>query len=292
MLRLTPDSAAVTLATGNGATAAYTNNGSLYLYKPIRPGTFKVKTTLTDATVVVGVNDGLGKISGTGIAAGATINYTTGAVSITFSANVANATAITTEYFYDSEQYEDGIRGVEFDISQVPVVARAHPITFKYSVQSGMVANAHLAIDVQDTLAQLAAQYLKIERDYRLIRAIVNSSTAAATLNFDATMTGITYDRRSRYSELELKVSRAMSIIQTAMGRGSVDRVLAGTNAADILMQARSFQAVPVNAPIGAHVIGTLMDGTVTVIKIPNNNVLDANRIHSATRGTRPGMRR
>jgi hypothetical protein len=76
-----------------------------------------------------------------------------------------------------------------------------------------MVASAHLAIDVQDTLAQLAAQYLKIERDYRLIRAIVNSSTADTTLNFDATMTGITYDRRSRYSELELKVSRAMSII-------------------------------------------------------------------------------
>jgi hypothetical protein len=243
---------------------------------------------LINATVVVALNNGLGKISGTGITTG-TINYTTGAVAITFFANVANATAITTEYFYDSEQYEDGIRGVEFDISQVPVVARAHPITFKYSVMSGMVASAHLAIDVQDTLAQLAAQYLKIERDYRLIRAIVNSSTAEPTLNFDATMSGITYDRRSRYSEVELKVSQAISLIQGAMGRGSVDWVLAGNNAANLLMQSRSFQAVPVNAPIGAHVIGTLMDGTVTVIKVPNSNVLDANRVQFGYKGYMAG---
>jgi hypothetical protein len=73
------------------------------------------------------------------------------------------------------------------------------------------------------------------------------------------------------------------------MGRGSVDWVLAGTNAADILMHSRSFQAVPVNAPIGAHVIGTLFDGTVTVIKALDSRIMDPDRIRFGYKGYMAG---
>jgi hypothetical protein len=47
-------------------------------------------------------------------------------------------------------------------------------------VAAGLAASAHLAIDVQDTLAELAGQYLKVERDNKLVWLINNAAAAQA----------------------------------------------------------------------------------------------------------------
>jgi len=78
------------------------------------------------------------------------------------------------------------------------------------------------------------------------------------------------FDRRSFYGEIELKLDAAESEIQSVNGRGGVDWVLCGRNAANIFRNARGFRSTPSVAPIGAHVIGTLRDGTVTVVKSLN----------------------
>lgn len=247
------------LGTGDGTTTNFTGtiNGTLV---PIRPRT---------VSVIVGsvslVDDGNGNIVGNG--GSGTVNYATGAFDVTFAAAPANAADIVVEYCYSSEQAEETIRTVEFNLNLIPVKAKRHPLRFKHSVDAGLAANAHLAIDVGDTLSQLMGQYIKVERDNKVVQLINRNATPNATLNFDADTTGLSYDKRSFYGEIELKLDQAESLIQAQNGKGSVDFVICGANAANVFRNCRGFRETPQVAPIGAHEIGTLRDGTVTVIK-------------------------
>lgn len=77
------------VGTGNGSTTNFTHTA---VHLAVVPGT----VTIT-AGAVVATDDGNGVLSGTGIAAG-TINYATGAVSITYSAAPVSSLALTMAY--------------------------------------------------------------------------------------------------------------------------------------------------------------------------------------------------
>jgi hypothetical protein len=214
------------------------------------------------------VDNSSGTITGTGITG--TIDYNTGALSVTFTAAPANAAAILAQYRFSSEVNGTSIRKVNFDLSLVPVKADLYPVGVDYSVAAQLAAQSHLAIDVQQTLTDLAVTAVKIERDNRLINEIKGAATADTSINFNADMTSVQYDKRTKYGEIELKLSEAVSNIQGALGRGGVDYVLCGQNAANVFQQSRGFRPEAITAPIGSHKIGTLNDGTVSVIKVVN----------------------
>lgn len=96
--------AAEVIETGDGATKAFT--GSL-ANAPVEPGT----ATITDG-VETFADDGCGRLSGDAGGSG-TINYKTGAYSITFNANVVNLTNVTAGYV----TAVDGVLDTEVDTS-------------------------------------------------------------------------------------------------------------------------------------------------------------------------------
>jgi hypothetical protein len=148
------------------------------------------------------------------------------------------------------------------------VQAKIHPLKFTYSVAAGLAASAHLAIDVQDTLAELAGQFMKNERDNQVVRLINQNATdySTSTLGFDATPL-MYFDRQSKYSDIQIKIDEGEALIQSKMGRGGVSWMLCGRNVANLMRQTKGFTPAPVIAPIGAHVIGYTRDGTVPVVK-------------------------
>lgn len=277
------------LGTGDGATTAFsgTPTGALL---PVRPGTVVIEEYDPVANVIKSraVDDGNGNIVGVGIDTGSTIDYATAATVVNFLTAPAIGCIVRLTYCYSAEESCENIRAVEFDIREQEVKAKMHPITFKYTVSAGLAAKAHLAIDVQDTLSQLAAQYIKIERDEKLVKLIAANATPHTTLNFDATPPA-GYQRNAFYGEIELKLDEAESLIQETQGRGGVDFVLCGRNAAGLFRNVRGFEAVPNEAPIGPHIIGTLRDGTVTVVKIINSNVLGPNEFVFGYKGYMAG---
>lgn len=258
----TGDAAATTIA---GLTGATTTLAPI----PVRPGTVVVY----GGNVALGQDDGNGNLLGVGAdpakLSGGTINYATGAIVGTFAAAPANLRAITVKYRYDSEVTASNIRELEIQLSLVPVTAESHPLRVKWSTQAQLAAAAHLDLDIPDTLANLVASFIRQERDIFLINQIIAAATADSNLNFDATPP-TNYSRLARYAEIELKLNYAESQIQAALGRGGVSWVLCGTNAADIWRNCNGFEPTDVVAPIGPHVIGTLRDGTVKVIKVPS----------------------
>jgi hypothetical protein len=117
-------------------------------------------------------------------------------------------------------------------------------------------------------MSNLVASFLKQERDMLLIAQIARTAKAEASLNFDAAAP-TNYSKLARYAEIGVKLDYAESLIQTDLGRGGVSWVLCGNNAANVWSQVAGFEPSGVQAPIGPYEIGTLRDGTVSVIKVP-----------------------
>jgi hypothetical protein len=189
------------LGTGNGSTLTFA--GTLGT-QPLRKNTVKVATVI-DGDVSLAVDDGAGGFTGPDVDTG-TVDYDTGAVSITYESGSApdNSAVVSATFQWDSEADGSKIREIEFDMSVVPVQAKIHPLKFKYSVAAGLAASAHLAIDVQDTLAELAGQFVKQERDNLGVKMINDVAPHYSVLDFTATPSTY-YDRQSLYADIELK---------------------------------------------------------------------------------------
>jgi Baseplate J-like protein len=102
--------ASESIGTANGTTATFTHTAANL---SVVPGT----VTITAGSVVA-TDDGAGNLTGAGIAAGSTINYSTGVVSITYSTDPPNATAITMAYSFASPT--SGI--VTMGVDQMPTL--------------------------------------------------------------------------------------------------------------------------------------------------------------------------
>lgn len=249
------------LTFAGATTGPYTSTASEL---PVRPGSVQVFVS----GVLVGTDNGSGVITGAGLTAG-TVDYTTGAVSVTFA--VAPAAVPTGTAAYSSEATPGNIRSLSINLSTIPVQAQPHPLQISWSVQAQLAAAAHLDLDIPQTLADAVASFIKQERDLTLISQILSGAVADPNLNFDATPP-TNYSRLARYAEIELKLNYAESDIQVGEGRGGVSWILTGTNGADIWRNCNGFEPSDVVAPIGPHKIGTLRDGTVAVIKNPFMN--------------------
>jgi hypothetical protein len=249
-----------TTLAGSGS-GPYTATATLL---PLRPDNVAIYA----AGVQVGIDDGAGGIVGTTVSAG-TVNYTSGAISVTFTGTPS--APVTAGSRYSAEDTPTNIRKLSLNLSTIPVQARPHPLRVDWSVQAQLAAAAHLDIDVPQTLADAVASFIKQERDVQLINKILSGAVYDASLDFNATAP-TNYSRLARYAEIELKLNYAESAIQYGEGRGGVSWILCGTNAADIWRNCNGFEPSDVVAPVGPHKIGTLRDGTVAVIKNPFMN--------------------
>lgn len=114
--------------TQNGSIATFTNAGLLPDALPIVAGS--VEIVVRDSTAAVtasGTDDGNGAITGTGISSG-TVNYNTGAISVTFSGNIPSSSTITGTFNWAYESAGTSIRELEIQLSLLPVTAQPHPL--------------------------------------------------------------------------------------------------------------------------------------------------------------------
>jgi hypothetical protein len=236
----------VTLGVGNAALVNFVGS----LQAPVkRDGTVIIKRAGTK----VAADNGLGAILGTDGAAtvSGTVNYDTGAINVLWSAAPASG-AVTVEFLADSEINVSLIRELEISLDMVPVRAQEHPLKVKWSITAQLAAQAHLGIDIGDTLTDLAAQFVRVERDKLVIDAIANSAVADSVLNYNAAQ-NTNIPKWQTYQEIELKLNAGESNIQTANGnRGGVSWIVGGQNACNIWRTVRGFQADTPKNPIGS----------------------------------------
>lgn len=219
---------------------------------------------------------GTGQIAGKGVLNSSVVDYTTGAITLALDATyfadaIAAQAQVTAQAARDTEINDDTIRTVEFDILEQPVRAEEHPLMSSYSVASALVANAHMALDVDELISNELAGTIRWERDLALIKKVSTAAAAQPELTFDCSANGTNLTLKQRYGSYDVMVSTARGLIQKAMGRGAVDyMIVSATTGLTVVEQIEGFKAAPeAKKPVGPYLAGTLRDGTISVIAVP-----------------------
>jgi len=219
---------------------------------------------------------GTGDVIGKGVLNTSSIDYATGAVKLDldttyFTDAITVGAQVTAQASRDTEINDDTIRTVEFDILEQPVRAEEHPLMSSYSVASALVANAHMALDVDELISNELAGTIRWERDLALIKKVSTAAAAQSELTFDCSANGTNLTLKQRYGSYDVMVSTARGLIQKAMGRGAVDyMIVSATTGLTVVEQIEGFKAAPeAKKPVGPYLAGTLRDGTISVIAVP-----------------------
>lgn len=152
-----------TIGTGTGNQAQFTPN---LTYTPIRAGS----VTITDGTSVV-TDDGNGNLQGDGTG---TIDYTSGAVDVTFANNPASAMAVTATYEYEMEG-NSNIPEIDLILTSSPVIARPRKMKARWSLESAFnLRNLH-GLEAEVELTSAVGAEIRFEVDREIILDLSNA---------------------------------------------------------------------------------------------------------------------
>jgi hypothetical protein len=169
------------VGTGDGSTTAFSHN---LAWTPVRASSVKVV-----AGSVVGTDDGAGNITGAGIASGS-INYVSGALSVTFSAAPAAAVAISATYQYNAEG-SSKVPSVNVDIALVAVTAKSRKIKALWSSEAADDLKALHGVDAEQELVAGVGSELALEIDREIIEDLRLGATGASTSYSLAPVSGV-----------------------------------------------------------------------------------------------------
>lgn len=158
------------IGTGDAVATAFS---ATLAWTPVIAGKLKVV-----AGAITGQDDGAGAITGTGIASG-TINYTTGAISVTFSAAPAAAEKVQALYEYNAEG-SSKVPTVNVDIALVSVTAKSRKLKALWSSEAADDLKALHGVDAEQELVAGVGSELALEIDREIIEDIKLGATGAA----------------------------------------------------------------------------------------------------------------
>jgi hypothetical protein len=165
----------------SGNTYVGANSGNL-AWTPVKPNT----VTIT-AGSFIGVDNGQGSIGGTGISSG-TVNYLTGALSVTFTGSVSGTPLVT--YQYNSEGNAE-VPDVFIDIALVAVTAKSRKLKALWSSEASDDLKALHGVDAEQELVAGLGSELALEIDREIIEDIRVNNTGAQTTYSLAPVSGI-----------------------------------------------------------------------------------------------------
>jgi hypothetical protein len=235
-----------TFGTGTGSEDVFTGDLS---YVPIRKNTLTVT-----ADTVTGTDDGAGNITGTGVDSG-TINYTTGAISIDFTANVSTGVPVTASYEYDMEANPQ-IPEVDLVLTSSPVVAHPRKLRSRWSMEAAAhMRNLH-GLDPETELSAVLAEELKFEIDREII-AQLNVVASAGIVEFDKTpASGVSWqDHKQTFVD---RMVEAGNKVFAKTRRAQTNWIVMGTDVATIVESLPGFVPSGVTGTMGVVYTGVL----------------------------------
>lgn len=223
--------------------------------------------------------------------AASSVDYATGTVVLKLKAALDAKDVITAQAAVDSELEPGYIRKDEFIIDAIPVTAQEHPLMSTYSVASSLVMNAHLNIDTDEVISNMLAGHIHWERDLLLIDQVNAAAKNSQALEFDCSANGTNVTLKQRYNSFDVFVSSARGIIQEQAGRGTVDFMIVGAKEGLVIVeQMDGFVAAPESKkPIGPYLAGTLRDGTINVIAVPQHKSFAQDEVIFGFKGFQTG---
>lgn len=241
-----------------------TNSGVLALHSGggVRPGTVKITATLTTAGAGIEFFDnGQGAfISSGATVASSSIDYVTGAWSITLGGldTFTTATTNTSSYRYDSEGSNETPQvDVQIVTSTAEVERRAMLVNYSHESMQDILAEFGVSLEPQ--LVAGAAEQMNDE----IARQIVREIWKVAPVNSTFPKTGpVEFNQQDHFKDLVFNLNSASNNIQFRTRKGYGNWILADEQACNIIesLPAGMFVAAPRPQNVqGIHFIGTLI---------------------------------
>lgn len=240
-----------TVAQGNGGKGPYA--GSLS-YVPIRPGTVSITAPpQAGGSDMVVTDDGAGGLTGDGTG---TVDYSNGAVSVTFTPdNVDAADIVSATYDYNMEG-NPNLPEIDLVLTSSPVIARTRKLRSRWSMEAAAnLRNVH-GIEAEAELVAVLAEELKFEIDREIIRDLKRIANAG-TVTFDRKLPmGVSWTEHKQ-AFLDTLVEASNLIFQQTR-RATGNWVVAGVEVCNIIETLPGFVPSGVTGGMGVMKIGTL----------------------------------
>lgn len=257
------------LGTGNATLVEFTDTLANH---PVRP--FSVKILKDD--IPVATDDGEGNLIGSLLDPGKTntVDYSTGAVTVTFKTAPANTLEITAEYNYDSEDetnYTD-IGAIELQLKDYQFRVKPWPLYVSWSKMTELLINTTLNIDAEDALIRGASDELKKSLDFQSIRMAYQTAKGHTAVEFNTN--GATGESEiDRMTSFTKAIDQASDLMYGKLQRGGVTKLVGGPGAVTQIKLHKRFDASTRQPRVGAYREGTL-DG-IDVYKVPSAIIPD-----------------
>lgn len=248
---------------GTGDEATKTFNATL-TYKPVRPG-----TVVVTASGVTGQDVNYdGKIIGDGISG--TVNYQTGAISVTFDTAPSAGVAVEVTYWGDVEDLSLGIREVNFELTAIQVRAKIYALKGVTGLFKSWALQKRFGISAEEELATDLVNALNAEILGDLIRKMRNR--LAGYVTWDATTPSGTSYFEHKQSFKDALAGVEKKIVERSK-RGAISFIIAGSKVASVIRTLFGWEMVYDGKGIfTAHLFGNL-DG-IPVIRVVDPAIL------------------
>lgn len=261
------------IGTGTGSNPTFTPNLS---YTPVRAGSLSI----TDGVSTL-ADDGNGNLVGDGTG---TVNYDTGAVSITFANNPANASPVSATYEYDMEG-NSNIPEIDLILTSSPVIARPRKMKARWSLESAFNLRTLHGLEAEVELTSAVGAEIRFEVDREVILDLTNavpsfnlapawskSKVFKDTDNFStATGSADTVGYTEHLLSIVNQFVSAGNKIFASTGRATGQWVVIGLSVADVVETLPGFVPVPGmpnGITKGVYMAGTL-NGRWAIYKDP-----------------------
>lgn len=268
-----------TVASAVTAGTTQTVTGTLVV-PPVTPQTVRITIGEPASVVAFGMDDGNGVIVGSGVSG--TVNYTTGAVSLSVSAVCESGTKVYVNYRTNFE--------IADDIPQMQSYYGTHQVQAKvFALKStlGMLQNyamqKRFGIVAEDEIARDLIGEINAEIGADLIRLAHNNAAAIDDWN-QSWSAGESWflHKQSLSDHLALLDQK----IAASAGRGEANFYIVGSMAASIFQTLPGFTKISDGTAFGPSVFGTI--NGKTIIRVPEQAVLDANEVIGIWKGVSP----
>jgi hypothetical protein len=173
------------VGTGNGTIKSFS---ATLAWTPVRSldANYGWKVTVTDG-VETFTDNGSGTLTGSAGGSG-TVNYTTGAVTVTFNTAPTNAKSITANYYYNSENNSQ-VPEVELSLSMSEVRAQTRKLKAQWSAEAADDLRAFHGIDAEAELVAGIANEIALEIDREMIQMLISSAGTTVSYAYSPTAT-------------------------------------------------------------------------------------------------------
>jgi hypothetical protein len=233
---------------GTGDTSEVTFAGNLS-FLPVRKNTI----TVTDG-VETFTDDGAGTLTGDAAGTG-TIDYVTGAISVTFNAAPAAGANVDAAYEYDMEANTQ-IPEVDLLLTSSPVIARPRKLRSRWSMEAAANLRTVHGLDAETELSAVLAEELKFEIDREIIDQL-DKIASAGSVSFSRTpASGISFqDHKQTFVD---KMVEAGNLVFAKTRRAQTNWIVMGVDVATLVEALPGFVPSGLTGTMGVVYTGTL----------------------------------